>query len=89
MQVLLPDKELTTRDETVQVSPELPVGVYRAELLLVDAAGERASASLSFTITSRLVGPVITPVTPVTPIAPVTPVRPVRPGRTPRSRKPE
>ncbi len=92
MQVLLLDKELRTTDLVVQVTPELPVGHYLAELLVVDATGERASASLAFSITKLVIGPV-TPVTPVlTPVTPITPITPIRPGRTPRKphgRKPE
>jgi hypothetical protein len=80
MQVLLLGKEIRTPDEVVQVTAELPAGDYLAELLVVDAAGERASASVVFTITNRLIAP-------VPPVTPLNPTTPTRPGRTPRARR--
>lgn len=92
MDILNLDKALRTAASVVQVQTGLGIGVYDVELLVVDAAGEQATAQISFEIQGRVivrppidVTPVVTPVVidPVVVRPVVTPVTPVTP--TPRA----
>lgn len=89
MDILNLDKPLRTAASVVQVQDGLAAGVYVVDLLVVDAAGEQASAQITFEIQGRVivrppidVNPVVTPVVNPVVVNPVV-VRPVvTPGTT-------
>jgi hypothetical protein len=95
MATLVLDKPLVTAEPVVDVDPRLPVGRYRAELVVIDEAGV---SSLPATLDLEISEGGSLPTRPVSPDAPVigtvvTPVvnpditrpLPIRPGR-PRRR---
>ncbi len=50
METLKLDVKLSTREPTVLLDPQLPVGVYRVELVVEGSSGESAPATLSITV---------------------------------------